>query len=544
MTAKDDRSDGDWRDARLADLELSIRTLNCLSQAGLTTVGELVRMTDAELLRTRNFGPVRLNKVKSLVCSADELAPGGETRGNRQKLDFNQVEEPLLSKLFRPVRSLRLRTRAKHALLEKKILMIGDLIQLSESDLFLRTPHIGRMSINDFRQILAEIGLSLGTTIANWPKSRDLALILESRPQSPSQQQKTNIGTFEFLEDELFAAVQMSVDSDWHPIVMRRTGWDGGEILTLKGLANHPLASDLKSTGQSINTIRYRHRMSLRSIEQKAWRMPMLERAVSLIKENAPLTAANVRNLLALHQITRSHLGFDALKSAVKTFEVEWNLICRFIGPELFLLPTAKADTIESLWTYMLDVANRRDFVKLHWIECADGRAIDFAPDIERLLSSTSSEMAWLDRERRIYWSLKRANYGRNKSLRVCRKILTAVPAVDFGELYMAVSRTNTVTDYPTREMLMGMVVAAGDFVVCDELVSRSKNFNPVVLGKNDQLVINAAKEVGTVTTFRKLRDVLLCAGCSANNAGALILASPFWTRTTDGGLKFISDEK
>ena len=50
------------------ELELSVRSNNCLKNADIRTIGELVQKTDAEMLKTRNFGKKSLNEIKSILA--------------------------------------------------------------------------------------------------------------------------------------------------------------------------------------------------------------------------------------------------------------------------------------------------------------------------------------------------------------------------------------------------------------------------------------------------------------------------------------------
>jgi DNA-directed RNA polymerase subunit alpha len=50
------------------ELELSVRSSNCLNNANIRTIGELVQKTEAELLKTRNFGKKSLNEIKSILA--------------------------------------------------------------------------------------------------------------------------------------------------------------------------------------------------------------------------------------------------------------------------------------------------------------------------------------------------------------------------------------------------------------------------------------------------------------------------------------------
>ncbi len=82
------------------------------------------------------------------------------------------VEKPQVPKidplLLRPVDDLELTPRSSNCLKAQSIHYIGDLIQHNESDL-LRTPNLGRKSLNEIKQVLAEHGLSLGMKLDNWP---------------------------------------------------------------------------------------------------------------------------------------------------------------------------------------------------------------------------------------------------------------------------------------------------------------------------------------------------------------------------------------
>src|SRR5580698_8311322 len=50
------------------ELELSVRSYNCLKNAGIQTIGELVQKTESEMLRTKNFGRKSLNEIKEILA--------------------------------------------------------------------------------------------------------------------------------------------------------------------------------------------------------------------------------------------------------------------------------------------------------------------------------------------------------------------------------------------------------------------------------------------------------------------------------------------
>jgi DNA-directed RNA polymerase subunit alpha len=70
--------------------------------------------------------------------------------------------------LLAAVDELELTVRSANCLKAEQIYYIGDLIQKSEQDL-LRTPNLGRKSLNEIKEVLTDKGLELGTAIENWP---------------------------------------------------------------------------------------------------------------------------------------------------------------------------------------------------------------------------------------------------------------------------------------------------------------------------------------------------------------------------------------
>ena len=49
------------------EMELSVRSYNCLKNANIRTIGELVQKTEAEMLKTKNFGRKSLNEIKEIL---------------------------------------------------------------------------------------------------------------------------------------------------------------------------------------------------------------------------------------------------------------------------------------------------------------------------------------------------------------------------------------------------------------------------------------------------------------------------------------------
>ncbi|MGE0735050.1 MAG: DNA-directed RNA polymerase subunit alpha [Alphaproteobacteria bacterium] len=75
---------------------------------------------------------------------------------------------PFNRNLLRKVDELELSVRSANCLKNDNIIYIGDLVQKTEAEM-LRTPNFGRKSLNEIKEVLAQMGLHLGMEIPNWP---------------------------------------------------------------------------------------------------------------------------------------------------------------------------------------------------------------------------------------------------------------------------------------------------------------------------------------------------------------------------------------
>jgi DNA-directed RNA polymerase subunit alpha len=77
-------------------------------------------------------------------------------------------EFPFNKNLLRRVDELELSVRSANCLKNDNIIYIGDLVQKSEAEM-LRTPNFGRKSLNEIKEVLAQMGLTLGMEVSGWP---------------------------------------------------------------------------------------------------------------------------------------------------------------------------------------------------------------------------------------------------------------------------------------------------------------------------------------------------------------------------------------
>ena len=108
-------------------------------------------------------------------------------------VNFEETEEPTVSEapqteakmnenLFRSVDELELSVRSANCLQQANIRTIGDLVQKTEAEM-LKTKNFGRKSLKEIKEILAEMGLSLGMKLENWPPKTGGAPVASAAPR-------------------------------------------------------------------------------------------------------------------------------------------------------------------------------------------------------------------------------------------------------------------------------------------------------------------------------------------------------------------------
>ena len=98
----------------------------------------------------------------------DQLSVFAALEGTADPISSQRVSPTVDPILLRPVDDLELTVRSANCLKAKNIYYIGDLIQRTENEL-LKTPNLGRKSLNEIKEVLAARGLTLGMKLENWP---------------------------------------------------------------------------------------------------------------------------------------------------------------------------------------------------------------------------------------------------------------------------------------------------------------------------------------------------------------------------------------
>ncbi len=150
-------------DTPVTDFELSVRARTCLKKMNIRTLGDLLRITEAELMSYKNFGESSLEEIKKMLNGLNmRLGQGLEDAhraARRQVMERlkGSGKEGIFNKL---VSDLQLSVRARKALQMLNIQTVGDLISHTEAEL-MGVKNFGATSLVEVREKLTEYGLTL-----------------------------------------------------------------------------------------------------------------------------------------------------------------------------------------------------------------------------------------------------------------------------------------------------------------------------------------------------------------------------------------------
>jgi DNA-directed RNA polymerase subunit alpha len=151
-------------DTPVTDFELSVRARNCLKKMQIRTLGDLLRIGEAELLSYKNFGETSLVEIKNMLTAkglrlGQHLDRGHYDRIRKEMMDKlkDSVGEEVLNKSLAQV---ELSVRSRKALQLLGIHTIGDLAARTEAEL-MGVKNFGQTSLDELKALLVQHGLTL-----------------------------------------------------------------------------------------------------------------------------------------------------------------------------------------------------------------------------------------------------------------------------------------------------------------------------------------------------------------------------------------------
>jgi DNA-directed RNA polymerase subunit alpha len=150
-------------DTPVSDFELSVRSRNCLKKMNINTLGDLLRITEAELLSYKNFGETSLNEIKAMLkqkgLRIGQLKEEAQQASRPTQAPRRQPEgSPDL--LNRYLSEIEFSGRSRKCLQRLNLITLGDLVSKTEPEL-LASKNFGQTSLSEIKIKLTEFGLSL-----------------------------------------------------------------------------------------------------------------------------------------------------------------------------------------------------------------------------------------------------------------------------------------------------------------------------------------------------------------------------------------------
>ncbi len=150
-------------DTPVTEFELSVRARTCLKKMNIRTLGDLLRITEAELMSYKNFGESSLSEIKRMLAAKGlKLGQGLEDahRAARRQIMESLKGSGKEGALGKPVSELQFSVRARKALQLLNIQTLGDLASHTEAEL-MGVKNFGQTSLIEVRERLSEHGLAL-----------------------------------------------------------------------------------------------------------------------------------------------------------------------------------------------------------------------------------------------------------------------------------------------------------------------------------------------------------------------------------------------
>lgn len=136
------------------DFELSVRSRNCLAKMNIFTLGDLLSITEAEMLSYKNFGETSLKEVKEM------LALRGLRLGMNREGDDRLISKADQKVLGESIEKLELAPKAAAVLDSLGVTRIGDLVQYTDLDLY-KVANSGQSVVQELATALGAFGVTM-----------------------------------------------------------------------------------------------------------------------------------------------------------------------------------------------------------------------------------------------------------------------------------------------------------------------------------------------------------------------------------------------
>jgi DNA-directed RNA polymerase alpha subunit len=494
-------------------LQLSTRAANCLRLAQVETVGDLVNLTSADILRWPRAGDKTLRELRALLRAvglslADEPA-------HQDAVLLGKLEGGDLSAgAARCVRTAGIRT-------------VADLAALKSADV-LRWHHAGETTLSEIRAFLRRLGLSLADGDPALGQGGQLSLPFPAVDQLPAasgprltqsiesselptratnclrRAQVKTLGDLVALSSQDVLAWDYSGKATLADIraYLRRIGLtlsDGDIAGSQTGAADLPrsapstvLEEELRGFASSGQTERNTEllvklwgwngqaprtldsvgrefgltRERVRQIERRASSRlskrqigaPILRAALAELESLVPDVESALGIALRDRGICKTDFGSGSLQTAAQHLNVRWPFEYAVVGSRRILVLAGEGQKYREMVSLLRKRTSERGCVSLLSLASYLGLGEERLPGLRRTLEELA-KIVWLDDFREWLYS---SETSRNRLFNLCSKVLGVAPRLHLSELRRAVSRSRRLAMCPPQRVLGAFVERRG----------------------------------------------------------------------------------
>jgi len=524
---------------KMKDLDLSVRTYNCLRRAGILFLGDLIQKTEYDLLRIKNFGEGCLQEIEQLLKKLD-LRLGVDIFDKSILSEVNNrsatSEKKAKKILSHQIEELNFSVRTINCLRSEKIYYVSDLIKYSKSQL-LSIPYFGKKCLFEVVNELVKLNVPLDMPISDFNVPLDMPISDFNVPLdmlisdfNSSQERKISPNN---LEEELKNVASSIKGERDQQIVMKYLGWDGKGKKTLESVA------------QGYGLSRERVRQIYTKLEKKAKTLiavknaeySKLESALKYITDHLPSGTDQIELGLTREGITKTNFNIEGIESASKLLGKTYDFtILKMNGKHIALsqkdleipkivMNLTKKNIAKNVIANVIDIIEHVN----------EKMKRNFSEDFIKSIVSAHEDFKWLDKSSGWFWfqSLKG-----NRLINIIKKILSVAYSIDISELRAGISRFHRMSGLaPIRRVLLELCKQIQWCAVKGTIIELKKqiSWKQALRGTTEWAFASILKESGPVMQREELEKECVDLGMNLNTFYQNLTFSPILCKYATG---------
>ena len=506
----------------LKDLDFSVRTMNCLSNQGLKTIGELVVYSEHELISFPKMGRKSIEEIKnilehfSLHLGMDLNQFNSEDHKKVEDLqnkEWSEVSRIVLLELIKDFNEIPLSLRTKNALWNLGCNYVGDIITINKPELF-RIKALGYKSILEIEDYLKSLNLNFGDQLDPWNKDIIIKLREELREQVSAIKKFELIDQDKYLEVELNRVIDECVStskkdpkikSRIKDILINRFGLDGTPAKTLEII------------GQKYNVTRERIRQNqvvgLRKLRILKPLTPILDNIFEILLKSLPITEIEFNKILKEKNLTRQDWDFKGLQDFYENFGTKLN----FYVTKKNNINVISDGNLNHVFNIILTSINKKisNSGIFSLSDCMNLKEVylnNIKKETLKRLVQIKPLFTWLDEKEDWFTFFS----NRNRLSNLVSKAATSKDALDIDELFKKIKNYHRLDNIKyNKEVFISFCKVSFDCELKkDELIffsSKSKlsdyeGYQGNIVAPNEQKIIELFKDFGPILDWQDLK--------------------------------------